>query len=84
MWYRFEEGNPVGILDVKYYQVAWYDMENDGACFDEEFVSPDAIGDIIAYVETEGDKNKATRSKVFVHFGNGDSYELKLEKINEV
>lgn len=83
MWFKFEEDNPVGILDVEYYQVAWYDMENDGDCFDEAYFLPDQIGEIIVYTETEEDKNKTFRSKLFVHFGNGDHYEIKLEKVKK-
>lgn len=82
MWYRFEEDNPIGICRVKHYQVAWYDMERNGDCFDEEFVSPDKIAQIIPFVETIEDENNSDRSRVFVHFDNGDEYELKLEKID--
>jgi len=78
MWYRFEEGNPIGVLDVKYYQVAWY---NNGVCFDEDFFTPDEIESVITYVETIEDTKREDRSRVFVCFGNGDKYELKLEKI---
>ena len=30
MWYRFKEGNPKGICRVKHFQIAWYDMEQNG------------------------------------------------------
>lgn len=83
MWYRFEKGNPFGIPRVKEYQVAWYDMDMDGSCFDESFYQPDEIGMVIPYVETIEDENHHDRSRVFVHFDNGDIYELKLEKIEK-
>ena len=83
MWFRFDNPDEPGVLDVKCYQVCWYDMERDGACFDESFYSPDEIGLIISYVETEDEKDNPDRSRVFVHFGNGDSYELVLKKINK-
>lgn len=83
MWYRFEEGNPFGIPRVDHYQVAFYDMDMNGDCFDEAFYDPDEIGAAITYVETIEDKNHHDRSRVFVHFDNGDVYELKLEKIDE-
>lgn len=82
MWYRFEEGNPVGIPRIKQYQVAFYDISRDGKCFDETFFKPDEIDNAITYVETvEDENNKDNRCKVFAHFDNGDIYELKLEKI---
>lgn len=83
MWYRFEEGNPVGIPRIKEYQVAWYDMENDGRCFDEGFFKPEDIGFVIPYVETEEDEGHCDRRRVFVHFDNGNQYELKLVKIDK-
>ena len=81
MWYRFEEGNPVGIPRIKNYHLAWYDMTRGGSCFDESFFKPDEVGKVMPYVETVEDEGKDDRSKVFVHFDNGDMYELKLEKI---
>lgn len=83
MWYRFEEGNPIGIPRIKQYQVAWYDMTNEGKCFDETFFKPDEIGKIVPYVETVEDEGRDDRSRVFVYFDDGDMYELKLEKISE-
>ena len=81
MWYRFEDDCPVGILDVDHCHVAWYDMENDGACFDEYFCDIEDIFSIIPYVETEEAKDNGDRTRVFICFGNGDEYELKLEKV---
>lgn len=83
MWYRFEEGNPIGIPRVKEYQVAFYDMMRGGSCFDESFFEPDEINKVMPFVETVEDKVEDIRSKVFVHFDDGDIYELKLEKINK-
>lgn len=82
MWFKFDKPDEPGVLDVKCYQVCWYDEK--GTCFDESFYSPDKIGYIIPYVETEADKNEPyDHSKVFVHFGNGDIYEIKLEKVEK-
>ena len=83
MWYRFEEGNPFGIPRVKHYQVAWYDMDMGGNCFDESYYNPDEIDRAITHVETIEDKNHHDRSRVFVRFDNDDVYELKLEKIDK-
>ena len=83
MWYRFEEGNPKGICRVKHFQIAWYDMEQNGNCFDEDFVTPDGINRVIPYVETVEDENNSDRSRVFAHMDNGDVYELKMEKLSK-
>ena len=83
MWYRFEECNPIGIPRIKEYQVAFYNMHNNGYCFDEDFYSPDEIDKVIPYVETEEDVGNYDRTKVFVHFDDGDVYELKLKKIDK-
>ena len=83
MWYRFEEGNPIGIPRIKNYHIALYDMTRDGSCFDEAFFNPDEISKVIPYVETVEDEGNDDRSRVFVHFDDGDMYELKLEKISK-
>jgi uncharacterized membrane protein len=81
MWYKFEEGKLLGTPRIKEYQVAWYDMENDGRCFDESFYKPEEIDKIITYVETIEDEDNCDRSRVFVHFNDGEEYELKLVRI---
>lgn len=83
MWYRFEEGNPVGIPRIKDYQVAFYDMTRNGNCFDESFFKPNEIENAITYVETIEDEGNNDRCRVFAHFDNGDEYELKLEKMDK-
>lgn len=83
MWYRFEEGNSMGIPRIKNYHLAWYDMTKGGSCFDESFFKPDEIDKVIPYVETIEDEGKDDRSKVFVHFDDGDMYELKLVKVDK-
>ena len=83
MWYRFEKGNPKGICRVKHFQIAWYDMEQNGDCFDEDFIMSDGIERVIPYVETIEDENNSDRSRVFVHMDNGDVYELKMEKLSK-
>ena len=82
MWYKFEKGNPLGIPRIKKYQVAWYDMEHKGDCFDESFYAPNEIDMVMPYIETVEDVNNSDRSRVFVHFDNGDIYELKLELLD--
>lgn len=82
MWYKFEKGNSIGIPRIKQYQVAFYDMLRNGTCFDESFYGPDEIDEVMPYVETIEDVGKNDRTRVFVHFDDGDIYELKLEKIN--
>lgn len=83
MWYRFEEGNPVGIPRILGYQVAFYDMNHRGDCFDESFLKPEDIGLVMPYVETIEDEGHRSRTRVFARFDNGDEYELKLVKIDK-
>lgn len=83
MWYRFENGEPLGIPRIKKYQVAFYDMDVDGSCFDETFYSPEEIYSVMPYIETVEDENNIDRIRVFAHFDDGDIYELKLEKLDK-
>ena len=83
MWYRFEKGQDVGIPRIKNYQICFYDMERGGSCFDEDFCSPDEIGRVIPFVETIEDEGNFDRCRVFVHFDDGDEYELKLIKVDK-
>lgn len=91
MWYKFKKGESKGKLRVKLVQIAWYDMDNHGDCFDEDFVLPKSdeietlkdIGLVLPYVETVEDRNKKDRSRVFVHMDNGDVYELKMERLSK-
>lgn len=83
MWYRFEEGNPIGVPRIKEYQVAFYDMTVDGSCFDESFFPPNEIDRVIPFVETDEDVANDDRTRVFVYFDDGEMYELKLERISK-
>ena len=81
MLYRFEPNSFKGICRVKNIQIAWYDMEHNGDCFDEDFENiTESIKHILAYVETYEDHNKIDRSKVFINMDNGDKYELIMRK----
>jgi hypothetical protein len=82
MWYRYKESIHKTIPRVVSYQVAFYDMTRGGKCFDESFFPPDDIDNVITFTETIEDINSETRRKVFVHFDNGDIYELKLEMVD--
>lgn len=83
MWYRFEKGKSKGIPRIKYYQVAWYDMEQGQGCFDESIYKPEDIDKVITYVETIEDEGHCDRTRVFAHFDDGEQYELKLERIEK-
>lgn len=82
MWYKWK-GNPAGILRIKQYQVAFYDMLHGGTCFDESFFSPSEIEDVITFIEPDEDPDCFVRSRVFVHFEDGARYELKMVKDKE-
>ena len=90
MWWKFKKGEPIGKLRVDRVQIAWYDMENNGYCFDESFLMPqesdretlESIGMILPYVETIEDESRCDRSRVFVYMDNGDCYELQMRKLS--
>ena len=63
------------------YQVAWYRRDTD-KCFDETWFEVDEIDMVIECMNVED--NSVDYSRAFVHFDNGDEYELKLTKIQEV
>ena len=70
-----------GICRVKDIQIAWYDMEYNGDCFDEDFENIKVPTEhILAYVETEEDRDKINHSRVFINMDNGDKYELIMRK----
>lgn len=91
MWFRFKKGETKGKLRVKRVQVAWYNMNQNGDCFDESWIMPEEneiktlekIGHILPYIETIEDKNKPDKSRVFVHMDNGDVYELLMKKLSK-
>ena len=81
MLYRFEPNSFKGICRVKDIQIAWYDMEYNGDCFDEAFKNVEVPTEhILAYVETEEDRDKINHSRVFINMDNGDKYELIMRK----
>lgn len=65
---------------IKQYQVAFYDMNKDGDCFDECFYSSDEIDKVLHFVEKENNSFSSEKTRVFAHFEDGSVYELKLEK----
>lgn len=91
MWFKFKKGKSNGELRVKQAQVCWYDMTQNGDCFDESWIIPknndiktlENIGHILPYVETSEDESKQDRSRVFVHMDNGDVYELLMNKLSK-
>lgn len=90
-WYRFFKGAIKGQLRIDKVQVAWYDMERGGSCFDESWVihkgddieTLQHIGMWLTYVELDENENKRDKSRVFIHMDDGEQYELKLEKIEK-
>ena len=93
MWWKFKKGEPKGKLRVNRVQVAWYDMENNGDCFDESFITNNGdekdllnrLGLYTTYVDMneDSDKKKTDRSRVFIYMDNSDCYELQMRKLNK-
>ena len=79
MLYRFSKGCVKGICRVKDIQIVWYDMERGGSYSCKNMSTP--LEHILAFVETEEDKNNSDCSRVFVNMDNGDRYELIMKKV---
>lgn len=91
-WYKFKEGEIKGKLRVERAQVAWYDMERNGDCFDENWIVHkgddvemlQSIGKyLLTYIELDENADKCDKSRVFIHMDNGDEYELLAKKIDK-
>jgi hypothetical protein len=88
-WYRFFKDKVKGQLKIDRAQVAWYDMDRNGDCFDESWIIHEgddvqtlqSIGMWLTYVEL--DENKCDKSRVFIHMDDGEQYELKLIKLDK-
>lgn len=83
MLYKFTKDCETGTCRVKNIHIAWYDMDRNGDCFDEDFeeLTPDQEK-LLAYVETQEDKNNIDNSRVFINMDNGDCYELIMKKVS--
>lgn len=90
-WYRFFKDKVKGQLKIDKAQVAWYDMEYGGRCFDESWIVHNGddvktlqdIGMWLTYVELDENADKCDKSRVFIHMDDGNSYELKLVKLDK-
>lgn len=91
MWYKFIEGEPRGRLRIDRVQVAWYDMDRNGDCFDEDWIMHNGdnietlqkIGVNLPYIETDINANKCDKSRVFIHMDDGNVYELLMKKLDK-
>ena len=85
-WYDYkktdENGRSPSIIESIH--TAFYTKDYNWACYDEHHDKKDAPFDsIITFVENGyRDKFSTDKSRVFIHCTNGDTYELKVEKIN--
>ena len=90
-WYRFFKDKVKGQLKIDRAQVAWYDMERGGSCFDESWIVHKGddvktlkdIGMWLTYVELDENVDKCDKSRVFIHMDDGELYELKLVKLDK-
>ena len=90
-WYRFFKDKVKGQLRIDRAQVALYDMERDGDCFDESFIvhkgddvkTLQDIGMWLTYIELDENADKCDKSRVFIHMDDGERYELKLVKLDK-
>ena len=83
MKYKFKNGSQIGESPVDYYQLCWYDMEKDGDCYDEDFISPKAFGNYtIESLDCDLNKDDIDRTRLFVWTKDKDVYELRLHKLS--
>ena len=90
-WYRFLKDKVKGQLRIDKAQVAWYDMERGGSCFDESWIihkgndreTLESIGMWLTYVELDESADKCDKSRVFIHMDDVERYELKLIKLDK-
>lgn len=86
MKYIFRDNNllSLGEIPIKNIQIAYYDMEKGGKCFDEYYITPEEFNaHELMYISTDEDENDVKKTKVFVHHMNGSIYELQLKKLTE-
>ena len=90
-WYKFFKDEIKGKLRVDRAQVAWYDMERNGDCFDEDWILHkgddvemlQSIGECLTYIELDENADKCDKSRVFIHMDDGSVYELLAKKIDK-
>lgn len=84
-WYNFNKNEPVGTSIIEDIHTCFYCRDLDWRCFDEHHSSKDApFQTIIDFVENGYlDKNSCDKSRVFIHCSNGETYELKVEKLKD-
>ena len=73
--------------EIKNYQVAWYDMERDESCFDENIYDPNdfhSIGDACSCImfPEEEQENLPEKRRVFINCEDGTRYELVAKKVD--
>lgn len=73
--------------EIENYQVAWYDMERDGYCFEEDFHDSNdfhSTGIACSYVmfPEEEKEDLSDKRRVFINCKDGTSYELVAKKVD--
>jgi hypothetical protein len=71
------------MVDIKFYQVAFYDLTRDGKCFDESFFKPEEAAlalDYVDYMDTKCTDQPTFKTRVFVHYTDGRIYELSSKR----
>ena len=86
-WYDYDkvdknEAAPSIIEDI---HTAFYSKDYGWACYDEHHSDKDnSFSSIIAFVENGyHDRFSSDKSRVFIHCTNGNTYELKVEKVKK-
>lgn len=68
------------MLEIKCFQVAFYDLTRDGKCFDESFFAPDEADTVFDYIDCDFGRPRTFTTRVFVYFTDGHVFELKTAR----
>ena len=82
MKYIFKNGSEIRESPIDYYQLCWYDMNKNGDCYDEDFISKREFGNyVIEYLDCDKNENDSDRTRLFVWTKDKEVYELRLHKL---
>lgn len=76
-WYRFKEGDPIGVFRVQEYKVVFYD---EHGCYDESWYKCHDLAKIICFARTPDEKEG---SRLYAIFDNGERYEIFAKKVED-
>jgi len=88
MKYLFKErsnsSTQKGEIPIDFLQLCWYDMNKDGKCYDEDYISPREFNiKHLMYIDTKEEEGCSEKIRLFVHHKQDGMYELCLHKLTQ-